>query len=172
MSTSAILGMALPTPEAVWKVQAVTAVCVVEGQLQAPQQFWSSLMHHDDPQPLTLTAAQLLPLTNAAMTPRTISRWTMPITSLIAFIPRDQASTTAVEQLLTAYQLTSPVVIYAGPYRIRAILLGDGAEPLASPWIVANEAEITNLPEQPQSPHIRARLLLLNRHWIHGYHTA
>jgi hypothetical protein len=90
----------------------------------------------------------------------------------LLFIPRDAASTTAVEQLLTAYQQNSPVVIYAGPYRIRATLLGDGAEPLANPWIGARKAAFTNLPEQPQSPHIRARLLLLNRHWIHGYQTA
>jgi hypothetical protein len=69
-------------------------------------------------------------------------------------------------------QQTSPVVIYAGLYRIRATLLGNGAEPLALPRIVASEAEITHLPEQTHPPRIRARLLLVNRQWIHGYHNA
>jgi hypothetical protein len=172
MSTSGIAGMARATPEAAWKVQVVTSVCLVEGQLQTPQQLWSSLMQHDAPQPLTLTAPRLLSLTDAVMTPRTISRWTMPISSLIAFIPRDEASTAAVEQLIAAYHQASSVVIYAGPYGIRATMLSDRAEALAAAWIAASEAEMSYQPEQTHLPRIHARLMLLKQHWIHGYLTA
>jgi len=167
-----IPGMAPRAPEAPWKVQLLTPVCLVEGLLQTAEQVWSSLQDPDDPQQLTLTAAQLRSLIDTGMMPRTVSRWTMPLMSLIGFIPRDEASTAMVEQLISVYQQTSPVVIYAGPYRIRATLLSDEAEPLADPGIVAGEAEISHLPEQTHSPRIRARLLLLNRHWIYGFHTA
>ena len=60
MSTSGIAGMAPATPQAAWKVHIITSVYLVEGQLQTPQQLWSSLMQHDPPQPLTLIAARLL----------------------------------------------------------------------------------------------------------------
>ena len=164
--------MASGAHEASWKVQLLTPVCLVEGQLQTARQVWFSVQQLDDLEQLTLTAAQLRPLIDAGMTPRTVSRWTMPLTSLVGFIPRDEASNGMVEQLIVGYQQTSPVVIYAGPYRIRATLLSDEVEPLAAPGIVASEAEITHLSEQTHSLRIRARLLLLNRQWIHGYHTA
>jgi hypothetical protein len=80
MGTSSIPGMTPATSEAQWKVQVVTPVCLVEGQLQAPQQLWSSLMQHDDRQLLTFTAVQLLSLTDAVITPRTISRWATGLT--------------------------------------------------------------------------------------------
>jgi hypothetical protein len=78
----------------------------------------------------------------------------------------------ALEQLTIADQPAETVIVYAGPYRIRATFLSDGTEPIAAPWVAAIEAEITYEPEQQYMPRVRARLLVLWRQWIYGYHPA
>jgi hypothetical protein len=164
---------ASPTPPpSTWKVQVLTPAYLLEGYLPPLEHLWQYLTQPDNHPSLTLASVQVQALTNTAVAPRAVSSWTMPVTSLVAFIPRDAASTAAAEQIMLLYQYTFSVVVYAGSYRIRTTLLSDDPEPLASPIMIATEAEITYQLGQQHLPRLRARLLLLRRQWVHGYHAA
>ncbi|CAG0968792.1 hypothetical protein ANRL3_01360 [Anaerolineae bacterium] len=96
-------------------------------------------------QQLRLANAHIQPTGNLVTLEQSFSEWEMPMLDLVvAIIPRDQVCLQAAQKAFKDYRHPMEVVLYAGPYAIRAKLMSDDADQSRSPFMMTQVLPLTD----------------------------
>jgi len=165
-----------PARPAGWAVQVLTTDYVISGYIQPVDMPLVGSLNVPTQPTLTLTQAQLRSI-EAQAAGATLPEITVPKATIIALVPRDEASSrSAAAQMPTNSQRA---LIYAGPYLLRAAfrLSGDmhmrtlfGAS--AGIMLAVSEAAITCLKSGSVFPEQTAPVVILNKNSVQAYHPG
>lgn len=161
-----------------WAVQVLTADYLAQGYIPPVDMPLVGFLNVPTQATVPLSAVQLQAIagqaTVAAPTP---PEATFPKVSLIAFIPRDDASLRSAA--LQMPNRAEKAVVYVGPFVIRAALMLTGDMPLrnffgtgSGTFVAVTDAEITcQLPGARFQP-LTAKILILNKALVQLYHPG
>jgi hypothetical protein len=162
-----------------WLVQALTADYVVSGYMP-PVPDMPLVGHLNNPaQPtLVLANAQLQALgPQAAVLSAAPTEVTLPKVSLIALIPRDEAGMRSAAMQMP--NRAERVILYAGPYVLRAAFMLAGEMPLRNFFgagggtlVAVTEAEVACQTPGAKFAPLKAPILVLNKAQVQLYHPA
>jgi len=161
-----------------WAAQALTADYLASGYLQPVDMPLAGFLNMSNQATVTLLGAQVQALgAQAAVVNPAPAEITIPKTSLIAFIPRDEPGMRSATQQMP--NRPAPAVVYAGPYLIRATFMLAGDTPLRNFFgvvggalVAVTNAEITcQLPGARFAP-LAAKIMVLNKTLVQMYHPA
>lgn len=159
-------------------VQLMTADYTVMGNMPASEMPLAGLLNMPNQVSLTISSAKLRTLhPQAALASHEAAELTLPKSSIILLVPRDDPGKQAAARQLPARLEGS--VVYAGPFVIQGKLPLAGDMPQrnllntgAGSMIVMVQAQITcQVPGTPFPP-MQAEILLLNRSLIQLYHPT
>jgi hypothetical protein len=168
-----------PSRPSGWLVQALTADYVVSGYMP-PVPDMPLVGHLNNPaQPtIVLANAQLQTLLpQAAVANAAPMEVTLPKASLIALIPRDEAGMRSAAMQMP--NRAERVIIYAGPYVLRAAFMLTGEMPLRNFFgagggtlVAVTEAEVACPTPGAQFAPLKTPILVLNKAQVQLYHPA
>jgi hypothetical protein len=167
---------AQPARPAGWAVQVLTMDYIITGYLQPVDMPLVGSLNVPTQPTLTLAQAQLRPIAEPAAS-ATLPEITIPKTSIVVLIPRDEAGArSAAAQMPGGSQWA---VIYAGPYLLYAAfrLSGDmqlrvlfGAS--AGAMLAVSDATIQCPKVGSGFPQQSAPIVVINKNCVQAYHPA
>jgi hypothetical protein len=124
-----------PANKRTWAIQILTRDYLVAGQLQPRiddvDEYFTELVSflkqgtvHQD-YPLPLLNAEVRPASNLAAPTRTYAQWSISLKNVIAFIPGDDDSRSALRQPFDNFKHPFPATLFAGCYQVQATLLSN-----------------------------------------------
>ena len=127
-------------------------------------------------QNLRMFDVRVQPTGNLVTQEQVFSEWEFPMLDLVvAIIPRDQVSLQAAQKAFKDYRHPMDVVVYVGPYLIRAKLMSDDQDKNRSPFAMTQLLPLTDAIIDCQLPGAKLQrlavpwLLLNGGGLLHGY---
>ena len=115
-------------PPQPWALQALTLNYLIDGFVEPNGEVQTLLIggpnYYERRYVLSLTEAKVQPVGNLAFAPFSCERWTLEHRwGLVAIIPKDDLSTQIIKNIAKESQYTYRIVMYAGPFIIRATVM-------------------------------------------------
>jgi hypothetical protein len=167
---------AQPARPAGWAVQVLTIDYMVSGYIQPVDMPLVGSLNVPTQPTLTLTQAQLHLIAEPTAS-ATLPEISIPKTSIVVLIPRDEASARSAAAQMPGG--TQWAVIYAGPYVLRAVLRLSGDMQLrslfgasAGAMLAVSEATIQCPRLGSVFPQQTAPVIVINKNCVQAYHPA
>ncbi len=119
----------LPQPKKNWAIDVLTTDFLISGYIDGERFYRAFVFFGGDFSSLALASARIQPTGNLAVPEALSAPWTVIYgETLVAIIPRDQASLDHVTKANADYKYAQLAEVYAGPYLLRGTLLSAGAD--------------------------------------------
>ncbi len=162
-------------PEKLWTMQILTTEYLLEGQMEAQEDFFSDTQVYDPAEYLEkLTRVQIRPAGQLVPPATMLANWYITFgKTIVALIPLDEDSLSTAREAYEEYTSSARIKMYAGPYLIEGTLLNEVEGPVdfedTSGYIPVTDAEITHLLPGASLRSHRAPWMLVNGDLLHGY---
>ena len=162
-------------PEKLWTMQILTTEYLLEGQMEAQDDFFSSCQVEDPADYIEkLTRVQMRATGQLVVPATTLANWYITFgKTIVGLIPCDEDSLTAAQDDYEEFTHARRVQVYVGPYLIEGQLLNEDNDFVdfedTSGYIPLTNAEITHLHPAAQLRTHRAAWMLVNGDMAHGF---
>ena len=164
----------LPAPDLA--IQILTPEYIIDGYCDPEDNLFEylSMAAQDDDLNYAFKSAYVQPTGVLSIPPFTCQEWHGAfLSSIIALIPRDDASLEAARSAFEDYEYPFHAEFFAGQYLVRGALMSDiEEEPNFNLFAVVKDAEIESLLPGAKMGRLSFPLLILNGMHIHGYYLV
>jgi hypothetical protein len=163
-------------PDSDLAVQILTPEYLIEGYSDPKDDLFEylSTANPDDDFNFILTSVRVQPAGILCIPPFSCQEWHGSfLSSIIALMPRDDASLQAARAAFEDYEYPFRAEIFAGQYLVRGALMSDSEDsPNYLNFVTVKDAEIESLLPEAKMGHLSFPLLFLNGMHIHGFYLV